>query len=249
MEHDDTLDYVGKEKDCVVNLSNRHDGGKYVRDICNMFVRTCGMSDEIADDELCHLVSICGEDLYFLRLLLNSWKGSGVSILELTKKHIYDSLWAADGDFGLVDTSKRKVLSTVSHFSQFEPLMVSREYLQSVCDYSTVQAFRQRGIFDAKTLKGADFFGLSDTLSDLILETVEFKRGMSGALPETTGEVFRSYLSVHPANWLWLFTSLQFASKCEKSSKSHIAQKIIAELCGNRTTVTCLGDILGTLVR
>ena len=72
---------------------------------------------------------------------------------------------------------------------------------------------------------------------------------MSGALPETTGEVFRSYLSVHPANWLWLFTSLQFASKCEKSSKSHIAQKIIAELCGNRTTVTCLGDILGISAR
>jgi len=245
VELDDTFHYVGEEKDCVVDLSSRNDGGAYINGIANSFVQNTGMSHKIETDELQYIISMCGDDLYFLRLLLDSWKESSKPISQLTRKHIYDSLWAPHGDIRLVDVSRRAVLTTIAYFSQFEPLKVSREYLQKkTSDYATVQALYEVGLFNVEAFVGVDFLGLPDTLSQLILETVEQKAGTLVARSSATFDLFKDYLATHPVNWLFLFSSLQFATRSETAEKQQLARDVLAALVSDLETTERLATIL-----
>ena len=216
----DTFYKEGKKRGCIVHLSPDKKSKEHVKNIIKKFIQLHEIKYPISEDELENIVKIWGNDLFWVKLRLDSWNyNENQKLSEITNDQVYESVMSDRGEIKLSLPDRQKLLIPLSILCRYESL-AAFEFANFIQDNRQVlKTMRKEGIINSFTKEQKEFVTISENLANTILLTIS-ARNPSFNETNMTIHVLKNYLKSNPPNWYEVFHSIYLTRKTEESDFS-----------------------------
>lgn len=234
LEDVDSIDlfYIeGKKRECIVNLIPDEMNKEHVKNIINKYLKVKNIKYAVTEKELEETAKKWGNDLFWVRLRLDSWEyDKNKELINITDDQVYNFIWSDRYEIKLAQKNRQNILLPLAAVCQFESLKVIDSFLRGMgSDEKTLKELKDNGIILISG-QGYEFLNISESFADVILMTIlkkdpYFKNNFN-SIEEYTIKILKNFLIQNP-RVLYVFSAI-FSEK--ETRKANFSRQILSSL-------------------